>query len=189
VVTKNVALSRTGIARERGVGAHMAGSTAILSHRCSRWNKDFRGVARECAAPLSSRSVAQIETEKHARRTEENKMNISEYVGSVFLKADAVKASGPIRVRITDVSAGRFDKLDLTFDDKTRLSLNATNSRILARMYGMESNDWLGKEVELEVGKTQYRGELQESILIKPISPPIENKAPPKPEFDDAIDF
>jgi hypothetical protein len=116
-------------------------------------------------------------------------MDVSEYIGNVFLKVDDLKASGPIRVRITEVTEGRYNKLDLTFHDKTRLSLNATNSRILARAYGMESEDWLGIEVELKVGQIQYQGERQESIVINPLSSPLENKARAEPEFDDAIDF
>jgi hypothetical protein len=50
----------------------------------------------------------------------------------------------------------------------------------------MESDDWLGKEIELEVGEIKIRGEPQEVILVKPISPPI---VPPRPGFGDAIPF
>jgi hypothetical protein len=110
-------------------------------------------------------------------------------MGNVFLKVDHIKATGSIRVTIIGVSEGQYGKPDLAFHDGSQLSLNATNCRTLARVYGMESDDWLGKEVELEVGEIRYRGQPQEAILIKPISPPIENKAPPKTEFDDAIPY
>jgi len=116
-------------------------------------------------------------------------MDMSKYMGNVFLKVDDVKASGPIQVRITDISEGRFGKPDLTFHDRTQLSLNVTNVRVLVRAYGMDSDDWLDKEVELEVGEIQYQGKPQDIILLKPISPPIENKAPPKPDLDDEIPF
>ena len=117
-------------------------------------------------------------------------MDMSKYMGNVFLKVDDIKASGPIRVRITGVSEGRFGKPDLTFHDGTQLSLNATNCRVLARAYGLESDDWIDKEVELALGEVEYQGKPQEAILVKPISPPIENKASPKkPEFDDEISF
>ena len=116
-------------------------------------------------------------------------MHMSKYLGSVFLKVGGIRASGPIRVRITDVSEGQFGKPDLTFHDRTQLSLNVTNVRVLVRAYGMDSDDWLDKEVELEVGEIQYQGKLQDIILLKPISPPMENKAPPKPDLDDEIPF
>jgi hypothetical protein len=80
-------------------------------------------------------------------------MDMRKYLKKVFLKVDDVKASGPIRVTIIEVTEGQFDKPNLTFHDGTQLSLNATNGRVLARAYGMESDDWLGKELELYVGE------------------------------------
>ena len=117
-------------------------------------------------------------------------MDMSKYIGGLFLKVEDIKGSGPVRAKIVDVSEGRYDKPDLTFDDGTRLGCNATNGRALARAYGFDSNDWVGKEVELVVGEIQYQGKPQEAILVKPISPPIENKAPPKRDDDlDSIPF
>jgi hypothetical protein len=124
-------------------------------------------------------------------------MDVSKYLGNAFLTVGAVKVNEPIRVVIENVTEGKFDKLDLTFDDGTRLSLNVTNTRTLARAYGTDSADWIGKEIELSVGQIPYEGELQDSILVKPISPPIEKRPPPKPkgesdkrgDLDDEIPF
>jgi hypothetical protein len=128
--------------------------------------------------------------EKQSRRKQkENQMDMRKYVGNVFLKVEHVKAIGPIRVRITGISEGQYGRPNATFDDGSQLSLNNTNCRTLLRAYGIESRDLIGKEIELTVGEIQYRGEPKEVILVKPISPPIENKAPPKPEFDDQIPF
>jgi hypothetical protein len=110
-----------------------------------------------------------------------NAMDVSKYISGLFLKVEDIKESGPIRVKITDVSEGQYGKLDLTLDDGTRLSCNATNVRALAKAYGFDSGDWVDKEVELVFGEIPYKGKPQEAILVKPISPPIENKAPPKP--------
>ena len=114
-------------------------------------------------------------------------MDMSKYVGNMFLKVDDVKAKGSIRVTITDVSEGRYGKPDLTFNDGTRLSVNATNGGLLARAYGMNSDDWIGKRIELVLGTIDYQGKPQEAVLVKPISPPID--APPKPDLDDEIPF
>jgi hypothetical protein len=116
-------------------------------------------------------------------------MNVGEYLGTKFLKVDDLKASGPIRVKITDVSEGQFGKPNVTFHDGARLSLNATNCRAVAREYGLETDAWIDQELELYVGETKFNGEPQETISAKPISPRIENKAPPKPEFDNGIDY
>jgi hypothetical protein len=120
-------------------------------------------------------------------------MDISKYYGSVFLKIEDIKAGGPRRVTIIDVQEGRYDKPDLHFDDDTCMGCNATNCRTLAKAYGTESDDWIGKEVKLTVGEVKYQGKLQEAILVTPISPPG-NKRPPKPEpkadfGDDSIPF
>ena len=77
---------------------------------------------------------------------------------------------------IVDVTEGKYGRPDLEFDDGTKLSLNATNNRTLVTAYGGKSDDWLNKEIELSIGEVEYQGELQESIVIKPISPPIEKK-------------
>jgi hypothetical protein len=106
----------------------------------------------------------------------ETTMDITKYLGSAFLKVADVKVNGPLRMVITSVVEGKFDKPDLVFDDGTQLSLSVTNTRILARAYGTDGADWIGKEIELNVGETEYQGKPQESILVKPISPPVEKK-------------
>jgi hypothetical protein len=95
-----------------------------------------------------------------------------------------VKVNGPLRMVIASVVEGKFDKLDLVFDDGTQLSLNVTNTRILARAYGTDAADWIGKEVELNVGEIEYQGKLQESIIVKPISPPVWKKALPSASLE-----
>ena len=104
-------------------------------------------------------------------------MDVSKYLGSTFLKVADVKVNGPIRVVIASIVEGKFDKPDLVFDDGTRLSLNLTNTRTLARAYGKDTAFWIDKEIELNVGETEYQGKPQESILITPISPPVDKKA------------
>ena len=124
-------------------------------------------------------------------------MDISKYLGSAFRNVADVKVNGPLRMVIVNVVEGKFDKPDLVFDDGTRLSLSVTNIRILARVYGTDGADWIGKEIELYVGETEYEGKPQESILVKPISPPIKKRPPPKPkgesdkrgDLDDEIPF
>ena len=92
---------------------------------------------------------------------------------------------------IESIVEGKFDKPDLVFDDGTRLTLNVTNTRILARAYGTDSASWIDKEIELNVGETKYQGKPQELILIKPISPPVDKKAlpsaPPAPATKAAL--
>jgi hypothetical protein len=50
----------------------------------------------------------------------------------------------------------------------------------LIRAYGANSDGWVGKEIELVLGKIKFQGELQDGVIVKPISPrnaAAENKA------------
>jgi hypothetical protein len=124
--------------------------------------------------------------ETPARQKARNEVvDMSKYMGGRFLKAADIKESGPIRARIADIEIGeKFDKPEAILDDGSVLSLNATNCSRLGRAYGADSDDWIGKEIELDVGEVDFKGELKESILVEPISPPLEDskKARVKPQ-------
>jgi hypothetical protein len=119
-------------------------------------------------------------------------VDMSKYMGSQFLKVAGVKESGPFQAKIVDIEINeKFDKPEVKLDDGSVLSLNATNVGRLVRAYGANSNDWIGKAIELSVGEVEYQDKPVETILVKAVSPPVENKAPVKPKrnFDDAIGF
>jgi hypothetical protein len=116
-------------------------------------------------------------------------MDMRKYSGSVFRKVeDPDLREGPVQVVITAVSEGKFEKPVLDLDDNTLLSLNSTNNRTLAKAYGFDSDNWIGKTIELTLGEVEFNDKMQVSILVKPISPPIGNK-PPKPNRDDSAPF
>jgi hypothetical protein len=106
-------------------------------------------------------------------------VDMSKYMGCRFLKVADIE--GPFRAKIIAIEIGsKFDKPEAVLDDGNVLSLNATNCGRLGRAYGAESSDWIDKEIELSVGEVEYKGEKTESILVTPISPPLEKKAPVK---------
>src|SRR5262249_23503064 len=76
----------------------------------------------------------------------------------------------------------RFDKPDLVFKSGEILSLNATNNRILMRVYGDNSEDWIHKQIQLVLGQVKFQGELQDSVVVKPLDPPVEKPTPVSPE-------
>jgi hypothetical protein len=131
------------------------------------------------------RAAQAVRTTTHSRRQEKMTMDMRKYSGTVFLKFGDVKA-GPLRVVIVDVTEGKFGRPDLEFSDGTKLSLNATNTRTLVTSYGGESSDWVNKEVELSPGEVEYDGQMQETVVVKPISPP---RRKPGGEIKDEIPF
>jgi hypothetical protein len=120
-------------------------------------------------------------------------MDIRDQINSGFLKV-ADLADGPQRHVIQSVRPGNFGKPDVKFEAGSILSLNATNMRALALAWGTETDNWIGKEVELYIGETQYSGERRDSVLARPISPalPVAERSKPRPppkDFDDSIPF
>jgi hypothetical protein len=116
-------------------------------------------------------------------------MDMQEFSGGGFVKVDDVK-EGPIKEQIDAVKLGKWDKPNLVFESGSLLSVNATNNRILMRAYGRNSDDWVGKEIELYLGEIEFQGTPREAVLVRPISPPIKKpKKPPapKPDYNDDL--
>ena len=91
---------------------------------------------------------------------------------------------------------GKFDKPDLYLESGDVLSLNATNRKVLVRAYGVTSDTWIGKQIELVLGQTMFQGAPQDSIIVNPVSPPLtaaEKAAaagePARDKMDDDIPF
>lgn len=54
---------------------------------------------------------------------------------------------------------------------KKRLALNKTNGKTVKRLYGKETNDWVGKWVTLYATTTEFDGEQRDCIRIRPERP------------------
>ena len=102
----------------------------------------------------------------NAPEQELTKMDMSQYAGGKYLKVADLKESGPLRVTIVEVGISeKYAKPELTLDDGSILSCNTTNTNRLIRAYGAESDDWIGKEIELDLGEVDYQGQPQEAVL------------------------
>jgi hypothetical protein len=99
-------------------------------------------------------------------------MDMRKYAGEHFIKVDDVR-DGPLAVQIALVKQGKFDKPDMIFETGEILSLNTTNTKILMKAYGPNSDDWVGKEIELVLGTVKFNSEPQETVIVNPISPPL----------------
>jgi hypothetical protein len=68
---------------------------------------------------------------------------------------DLPEGEPPIVDTIRSIGAGQWDKPLLTLASGRKLSLNATNTRVLIGSFGADSESWVGKDIEI------YRGELR----------------------------
>jgi hypothetical protein len=128
----------------------------------------------------------------------ETKMDMSEFAGSRFLRVADLEKSGSFKAKIVAVTKDKkFGKANVSLSEGSTLSLNVTNCQTLIRSFGAESNDWLGKEIDLYLGEVEYEGEMKPTILVRVISAEVEHKAPVKPQrkkggdgnMDDEIPF
>ena len=112
-------------------------------------------------------------------------MDMRLFAGEHFLKVADLN-DGTAQKTIAVVKSGKYDKPNIVFEDGDLLSLNVTNTRCLMRAYGGNSTDWVGKTIELYVGKVEIQdGDIKDAILVRPISPLLKpeqrTKLPPVP--------
>jgi hypothetical protein len=107
-------------------------------------------------------------------------MDMSKYSGGNFIKVTDVQ-DGPIQEQIAVVKLGKWDKPNLVFESGSMLSVNSTNNAVLMKAYGKNSDDWLGKAVELYLGQIEFQNQPQEAVLVRPISPPLSPAERTKP--------
>jgi hypothetical protein len=122
-------------------------------------------------------------------------MDATQYAGSSYLTVEDL-ADGSRTEEITDVFVGPYEKLVAQFESGAALSLNVTNTKALIKAYGEDTDDWIGKSVELYVGETYYKNEPKKSVLVRAPEPrgELPNNVPPPhdeepPPYGDEIPF
>ena len=130
-------------------------------------------------------------------------MDMSKFSGTAFIKLEDVRKQ-PLQFRIAGVVTGKYDKPDLIFTSGERFSLNATNNRVLVRAFGVASEDWIDRAIELYEGEGEFNQEIKPMVCVRPIPETPETsfaadtstKKPDKPpkakkrsDMDDEIPF
>ena len=111
---------------------------------------------------------------------------------SKFLKAADLDSEEPVftikSFRTELVAEGEPSKPVLYFEEVAKgLVLNKTNGRIIERIVGSpETDEWIGKKIQLYTAMVEFKGDMVEAIRIK--LPPKKN-APPAEHLDDDIPF
>lgn len=103
-------------------------------------------------------------------------MRINDAFPSNFIKATDL-GGRPVKAVIADC---RLEELDgenkpvLHFRGKNKgLVLNRINSQMLAGSLGDETDDWIGREIEIYPDRTQFQGRLVDCIRVRvPVPPP-----------------
>jgi hypothetical protein len=108
--------------------------------------------------------------ERSRRAIEDRKMDMSKYAGSGFLNVEKMKRRGTMTARIEAVNIGKYDKPNITIDTGEVLSANATVVSELIGLFGSESDDWVGCDIELYIGTVAFQGVPKEAILVRAVA-------------------
>lgn len=115
---------------------------------------------------------------KTLAQIKEMEMDISKHLSARYVKFGDHE-DGPARAIITDVQEGqRYGRPELCVEyvangKRGILSLNTGNLERLSHAWGPRTEVWIGFEVEFEDGQATFsRGEV-DSVIVRPISPPL----------------
>lgn len=98
-------------------------------------------------------------------------MNIDSAFPSKYLKASDLNGkTARVTIRaVTMEDVGRDDRKPvLYFQGKEKgLVLNRTNSQAIATLFGQETDNWAGGDLELFTVMTDYQGQAREAIRVR----------------------
>jgi hypothetical protein len=106
-------------------------------------------------------------------------MDMRQYA-STYIKPDHVR-DGPLLTRIVNVfESEQFGRPVLELETGSQFTLNDGNTNTLIKAWGHNSDDWIGKEVELSLGTYRdWRSDTdKETVKIRAVSPPTRPAAP-----------
>jgi hypothetical protein len=123
-------------------------------------------------------------------------MKLSEVFPSKYLKADEWNGDLVVTIkRVTVEELGSGAKKDtkpvLYFQEADKgLACNKTNSSTIAKLYGDDTDDWIGKRIILFSTDVEFGGEMTRAIRVRAKSPLAAalaaNPAPPAPQSQPA---
>lgn len=108
-------------------------------------------------------------------------MNIGTAFASKYLKASDIPEDHPVtvridRVEIEDLGQGqdKDSKPILYFVGKNKgMVLNKTNSKVIAKAYGEETDDWTGKPVTIMSMEVEFKGDMVQGLRIRIPKAPV----------------
>lgn len=102
-------------------------------------------------------------------------MKMSEAFPSRYLKADDDIPEDGVVVTIKDVEVekvGDDNKPVITFRGmEKRLVCNKTNAKVIAKIYGDDTDDWCGQKITLYATDVEFQGDVMRGIRVKSRKP------------------
>ena len=115
-------------------------------------------------------------------------MDMSQFAGRNFLRVADIEEGGPFKATIVAIEEDKkFGKALVYLSEGSILSLNVTNAKTLIKSFGAESDDWIGKEIEIYIGEVEYNEKMVSTILVRVISAEVEHKKAVTPQKKNAV--
>ena len=121
-------------------------------------------------------------------------MKIGQAYPSNFLKADDLQGKDVVVTiegcELESIGQGhdKQDKLILHFVGKQKaMVLNKTNAKTIAKLYGDETDDWVGKRITLSPREVEFQGDMVLAIRVSLRAPGSVASAAPVPVAAPAV--
>jgi hypothetical protein len=83
-----------------------------------------------------------------------------------------LKISGCSRVELTGDNNKKAKKPGVSFyDEPKKLALNKTNGKVIAKLYGKDTDRWVGESITIFATTTEFGGETRDCIRVRPQRP------------------
>lgn len=117
-------------------------------------------------------------------------MNFDQMFPSKWLKASDLDGdSRAVQIKSIDtekMNDGEMKPVVYFKGSNKGLVLNVTNGRVLADLFGGDTDDWIGKPIVLGASTTDFQGRTVDCIRLRPAKKKVE--AVTKAAFDDTLD-
>lgn len=104
-------------------------------------------------------------------------MNGNDTYGPTPIKLETFANIESITGAITNVIQKTFDsgpRWVATLDDEWTLIVNPTSYRVISKVYGSDSDNWLGQRITAYKGTMHVRGEEKDGVCVRIPEPPPE---------------
>jgi hypothetical protein len=116
----------------------------------------------------------------------DSQMDVNEMFPGRYIKAETLNGKARTyhvvaveRVKLSDGSL----KPVITFEDEDmKFILNRTNADSIVQIYGRDSDNWIGKLIELYPTRTQFGTKMVDAVRVRrPQRRPASDRVPPEP--------
>ncbi len=120
-------------------------------------------------------------------------MNVSDAFPSKYLKASDLNGRNVVvtisGARIEGIGQSKDQKLVLSFSGKEKTFVcNKTNASTIAKLYGPDTDTWIGKPITLTAREVEFQGEMVLSIRVSLQAPNQGARPAPQPVQEEEID-